>query len=1169
MQSVPGDVPDEVIEQVSILLGQVLAMPAEAQPDLLAKLCTQHGDCAAALRQGFAALLQFDLARVGEESAATPATPGETNLPRTFGSFRLLEFLGAGGMGSVYRAEDLELKRPVALKLIRSEMLASERTRSRFHREAAALARLDHPGLCTVYRAGSTDGQPWIAMRLVKGSTLEQQIERRIRPSSGHGGSAGRSRSLVREDLSEVLQLFEKVARALAAAHASGVIHRDIKPGNIVLTDTGEPVVIDFGLVHLADSDTHLTASGDPVGTPAYMAPEQIAPAGREPGPATDCYALAVTLFEVLTLRSPYELQSRDALFRQIVRGERLRLEKACRGLPRDLGLVMERALDVEPARRYPSMVEFADDLRRVRLHEPPTARRIGVAIRLRRWCRRNPVAATFLTVLGVGLAATLALNASRQAAWRHALAMAYGNLAGELLDENAEHALDVALLAVELEPGDPEALGHLLRALQEVHPHTTWQLPWPKTPRTYVQSLVVSPRGDAALVLGDREDQSSAPPVLWQRHGVRMLPIDYGAWAAAWSPDGSEFVTAGPDGPPQIWSVAGELLATVQVPDAPPGLRVPSARFLPGGRQIVFACSDGIARIHDRDRDTWTGLAPRLAERRPGMPGLAISADGARIALGDRDGRVVVHEVADALEGKPGRWLTPESPRSQEQPGDPAVIGLDLGARGELVQVRKMHPERTAVWTWSGTRLQEWGSRDAPSTTVPLDPFGERALEIAQDREPRLWRLDGDRLRLERPLAGHDGKVAAAGFSAEGDVVTVGVDGTARVWSGRTGRQQTQLRGFPDEPRQGAFLGSSSACLLATTEALHHFDLRAANVANLEVGEFRDAHVVPLGPPWGAAILTADSIRRLALHGAAGHLLAEVREDTFVRRGGLALAADRRWLVSTSYSRSRQNEARIYAPDLEPLQRLSLPLLEPHPFVGPGDQLLFVDLGAGSSSGDCVLYEPGALRTWTAAFDAVSKQFSAACSGASAAAFHAGTATLALAKPGAAVTLHRWSTSPPELVLTHTLLPGESRAHKIAFSPDGTRLLLACEDRVVRLVDRTGRIEARVTGHVGSIQDLDVSPSGDRFLIAATESGVTIHDRSGRLLLPIRPRRGAVQAAKFLPDGERIVLSTTARTSRIVPVEPGRLVALARAVAKPETPAAHMRSYRARVGDD
>ncbi|HEX6813191.1 MAG TPA: bifunctional serine/threonine-protein kinase/formylglycine-generating enzyme family protein [Planctomycetota bacterium] len=432
----------ESADRISSLLTRVLETPLQEQPGFLEELCVQHPDCAHALREGYGSLQQLDLvqvAHVGAGDAAPPPGPAHGSLPRSLGPFRLLELLGAGGMGAVYRAEDTELKRMVALKLIRSELFASERTRTRFQRESAALARLDHPGLCTAYRAGATDGQPWIAMRLVRGTTLAGHIASRRAAAADASPTARdrRSSSHTRREVHRVVLWFEKIARALATAHAVGVVHRDLKPGNIVLATDDEPVVIDFGLVHLDDSESHLTISGDQIGTPAYMAPEQVQGEGHDVAPTTDVYALGVTMFEALTGVLPYAAKSREELFTCITRGRRLRLRQAAKDLPADLEFVLEKALEPEPERRYASMSEFAEDLRRFRVHEPLLAAPPSGWYRLRKLVRRYPgpiaaAGAVFATAV-VGAVVALQFALGEQAKVRE-----FDLLSGVVLREQA-----------------------------------------------------------------------------------------------------------------------------------------------------------------------------------------------------------------------------------------------------------------------------------------------------------------------------------------------------------------------------------------------------------------------------------------------------------------------------------------------------------------------------------------------------------------------------------------------------------------------------------------------------------------------------------------------------------------------------------------------------------
>jgi formylglycine-generating enzyme required for sulfatase activity len=281
--------------------------------------------------------------------------------------------------------------------------LAPDRV-ARFLREAEVASRLDHPGIATVYEAGTEDGVPYIAMRYVEGETLAT----RIAASQG--------------TLLETARIIESVARALDAAHRKGVIHRDVKPRNIVVTSDDEPVILDFGLAHAADVDAvSITRTGDHFGTPAYMSPEQIGSENGRPDARTDVWSLGVTLYECLTFRRPFEAPTREGLYQQILTKDPPAARTVNPGIPRDLEIVLQTALEKDVDRRYQTALDLAEELRRVRLHEPILARPAGRVVRLQRWAQRNPMLAmavggVFL-VLAIGLAVALFLLAQRDRA--------------------------------------------------------------------------------------------------------------------------------------------------------------------------------------------------------------------------------------------------------------------------------------------------------------------------------------------------------------------------------------------------------------------------------------------------------------------------------------------------------------------------------------------------------------------------------------------------------------------------------------------------------------------------------------------------------------------------------------------------------------------------------
>lgn len=391
-----------------------------------------------ALFPGNADLIRTEFARLerGEESTDGGASPGAASAGlERIGNYRLLEVIGRGGQATVWLAEDERVRRNVALKILRGDPLAAPTLLARFRREAALAAKIDHPAICPMIDLG-LDDRPWIAMRHVPGRTLAEILaEARAKAGAERsaaielpltdaddadtaGTGAARTRSATSRPIDRqrtVLRLIEKVARAIHVAHEVGIVHRDLKPNNIMVQPNGEPVVLDFG-VALDESDDHpgFTHTGDVVGTPAYVAPEQIRAGGRGIDRRADVHALGVILFECLTLERPYSGASREALFHAILDEPPPRLREVDSGFSDDLSVVVEMALQKDPDHRYADALALADDLRRVIENRPILARPIGPITRGRRWAQRNPALAlalaTILVLLVGGLLSALSL---------------------------------------------------------------------------------------------------------------------------------------------------------------------------------------------------------------------------------------------------------------------------------------------------------------------------------------------------------------------------------------------------------------------------------------------------------------------------------------------------------------------------------------------------------------------------------------------------------------------------------------------------------------------------------------------------------------------------------------------------------------------------------------
>jgi len=677
--------------------------------------------------------------------------------PRVLGPYRVLESLGAGGQGQVFLAEDTRLGRRVALKVLSPSWLRSGEARTRFQREAMAASRLDHPGICTVYEAGEASGVPYIAMRYVEGDTLAKTIHF---PTAA--APSGDSSRLHRDEILRRVLLVERTARALHAAHQSGLIHRDIKPGNIVVTPEGDPVILDFGLAREELSEG-LTRSGDLLGTPAYMSPEQLTAQRIPLDRRSDIYSLGVTLYECVTLRHPFEGDTREALYQQILARDPPRPRKLDPRIPRDLEVAIETAMAKDPARRYATALDLADDLKRIREGGPILARAATRRERLWRWCRRNPALSLTGAVAGIAIVAALTLSLlyaarERRNAFDLRMRLADSNLVrGQMLCESGDVARGLQWIARALRQAPPNSELARVARMQVAGWKAEGRFPEEILHcNVPVMSARFSP--DGKLVLAD----TVSGPILWfpdQKKVLHRFHDGHSRGAIAFSEDGSRCALFR-DRTARVWScTTGEPIG----PDLPHSQ-------LPRG--VAFGPESSLITATGRTIASWsleTGESRRIAELDDNVTSFEFRGDlGAILATGG---------------GAVGAWRHDGGGAFGPPLGDgTAVVEAIFSRRGERILMRSR-----------GGPARVWSVATGEPLTPPLEhaggvrsmawsPGDDWILTGGMDGAARFWEA-----ATGKPLCagiGHGKAITFVAFSPDGALAATGsLDGTVRFW--------------------------------------------------------------------------------------------------------------------------------------------------------------------------------------------------------------------------------------------------------------------------------------------------------------------------------------------------------------------------------------------------
>jgi WD40 repeat protein/serine/threonine protein kinase len=1030
------------------------------------------------------------------------ADDGPRELPLVAG-YEILEELGRGGMGVVYKARQAGLNRIVALKMVLAGSHAGAKSLGRFRSEAEAVAKLQHPNIVQIYEVGEQDGRPFFSLEFVDGGSLAKRL-------------AGTPQSP-----QAAAELVETLARATHYAHQRGIIHRDLKPANILLQESGVrsqesasrhsrrsdltpdsclltpvPKITDFGLAKQLESASALSHSGNVVGTPSYMAPEQAGGRGAEVGPPADVYSLGAILYELLTGRAPFRGETALDTMLQVLSEDPVPPARLQPKLPRDLETICLRCLEKDPRRRYPTASDLADELRRFLNHEPIQARPISRFARGIRWCRRNPVLAAvsglallaLLTVVGLSIGFGIR---EAQAAQRLALEQKHTQDALETATEQTR------LLQIANEKwrrfermSASLALDQGLRLCEQgdVQRGMLW----------LARSLEIAPPEAEDLQRAIRANLDR-----WRNrlHALKdCLEHPSPVMAVAFSFDGKRLLTGSEDGIGRLWdTTTGQRIG----PELRHGKNISGVALSPNGQIALTAGLDGVVRQWDVTSGKPIGSPIR---HNAVIAAVALSPNGKRIATASLDegqvwdaatGKAIGaqlkhdHHLTSIAFGPDGRTVVTGSLDKSARIWD-ATTGKPIGMpiqHADSVMAVAVSPDGARMATGCGrtakyAQIYEFatGKPIGPALlhrdrvgALAFSPDGKTLLTGSFDKTARLWDVaTGRQLGVMLP---HKGEVRAVAFASDGvRFVTGGTDKTARIWEAALDRPNRPLLTHKAVVTAVAFGDGGKRVLTGDYDnRVHFWDPTTGRPLSADFVHPSPVMALALSPDGNTLVTGTNDDRAQVWDVPSGKMrIARLPHENAVP--AVAFRPDGKAVLTGSWDKT----ARLWDP------QTGKALVEP---IAHPDKVTAV------------------------AFSPDGKIFATACEDR---------------------LVRLWDTATGKAV--GKPLPHPDSVWAVAFSPDGKLLLTGCQDKAARIWEiASGKEVGGPLQHQGAVMCVAFSDDGRSVLTGSEDNTARLWEAgSGKPIGPPLQHQDRVVAVAFGPGGKVLITGSDDKTARL-----------------------------------